>query len=38
MREVEQKELRGDGRIPVISVEADCLAEATHKAIIACHD
>lgn len=29
---------RGDGKIPVISIEADNLAEATHKAIIACHD
>lgn len=33
-----QLELRGDGRIPVISIEADNLAEATHKTIIACHD
>jgi len=38
MREVDQKELRGDGKLRTISVEADCLAEATHKAIIACHD
>jgi thymidylate synthase len=30
--------IRGDGLLPVISVEADNLAEATHKAIIACHD
>ncbi len=33
-----QLPLRGDGKIPVISVEADNLAEATHKSIIACHD
>jgi len=33
-----QLKLRKDGKIPIISVEADCLAEATHKAIIACHD
>jgi len=30
--------LRGDGKIPTISIEAENLAEATHKAIIACHD
>ncbi|MCX6749070.1 MAG: hypothetical protein NT076_05705 [Candidatus Pacearchaeota archaeon] len=30
--------LRGDGRLPIINVEANCLAEATHKAIVACHD
>jgi thymidylate synthase len=33
-----QDELRGTGKIPVIAVEADNLAEATHKSIIACHD
>jgi len=38
MREVEQKEIRGDGKLRIIPVEADCLAEATHEAIIACHD
>lgn len=32
-----QLELRGDGRIPVISIEAENLAEAVHKTIIACH-
>ena len=31
-------ELRGEGKLPVIFVEAENLAEATHKAIIACHD
>jgi thymidylate synthase len=29
---------RGDGTIPTLSIEAENLAEATHKAIIACHD
>ena len=33
-----QDALRGNGKIPVIAVEADNLAEATHKSIIACHD
>lgn len=33
-----QKKLRGDGTIPAIFVEADNLAEATYKSIIACHD
>jgi thymidylate synthase len=33
-----QLSLRRDGKIPIISVEADNLAEATHKSIIACHD
>lgn len=33
-----QLSLRKDGKIPIICVEADNLAEATHKAIIACHD
>lgn len=33
-----QLSLRKDGKIPVICVQADNLAEATHKAIIACHD
>ena len=30
--------MRGDGKIPIISIDAENLAEATHKAIIACHD
>jgi len=34
----QQLSLRGDGKIPIISIEADNLAEATHNAIIACHD
>jgi len=29
---------RGNGQIPIISIDAKNLAEATHKAIIACHD
>ena len=33
-----QDYLRGDAKIPIISVEAENLAEAAHKAIIACHD
>lgn len=33
-----QNELRNDGKMPVIAVHADNLAEAAHKAIIACHD
>ncbi len=33
-----QNHLRGDGTIPIIPVEAENLTEATHKAIIACHD
>lgn len=33
-----QDGVRGDGLLPIISVEADNLAEATHKAIIACYD
>lgn len=31
-------ELRGDGRIPVIAIEAANLAEATHRAILACYE
>lgn len=30
--------LRKDGRLPVISIEADTLADATYQAIILCHD
>ncbi len=30
--------LRKDGKIPIISIEAENLAEATHKAIIACYE
>jgi hypothetical protein len=37
-RDIEQLEIRGNGKIPIIAVEADNLAEATHNAIIACHD
>jgi len=33
-----QNNLRGDGKIPIISIEAKCLAEATHRAIISCYD
>jgi len=33
-----QNYLRGNGKIPIIAVEAENLAEAAHKAIIACHD
>jgi len=33
-----QDSLRGDGVLPVIAIEAQNLAEATHKAIIACYD
>lgn len=33
-----QNELRGDGKKGAILVEADNLAEATHKTIIACYD
>lgn len=33
-----QLSLRNDGKIPIISVDADNLAEATHKSILACHD
>src|SRR3989338_6317087 len=29
---------RGDGRIPIISVEAENLAEATYKSILACYE
>lgn len=29
---------REEGKIPIIGIQADNLAEATHKAIIACHD
>lgn len=32
-----QDELRGDGRLPVIFIDADNLAEAAHKTIIACY-
>ena len=38
MSKEDQNGLRGDGTIPIISVVGDNLAEATHKAIIACHD
>ena len=38
MREVEQKEIRGDGKLRAIDIVANNLAEATHKTIIACHD
>jgi len=38
MEEKNQDYLRGNGKIPIISVEAENLAEATHKALIACHD
>ncbi|HTZ41730.1 MAG TPA: hypothetical protein VMC07_00790 [Candidatus Omnitrophota bacterium] len=38
MREVEQKELRGDGKIRSLEINAENLAEATRSAIIACHD
>ena len=31
-------ELRGDGKIPVVSIEAENLAEATYKAILACYE
>jgi len=34
----EQDYLRGDGKIPIISIEAENLAEAAHKAILACYD
>ncbi|MFA6022531.1 MAG: hypothetical protein WC781_00415 [Candidatus Pacearchaeota archaeon] len=34
----EQADIRGDGKIPIISIEADNLAEASYKSIIACHD
>ena len=33
-----QDALRRDGRLPIIAVDAQNLAEAAHKAIIACHD
>lgn len=33
-----QPELRREGKLPVIYIEADNLAEATYKSIIACHD
>lgn len=33
-----QNHLRGDGMVPVISIEAENLAEAAHKTILACHD
>jgi len=32
-----QDRLRGDGTIPVLSVESDYLAEATHNAIVSCY-
>jgi len=38
MEEDAQLNLRGDGKIPIISIEAENLAEATYKAIIACYD
>ena len=34
----QQLAVRGDGKLPIIAIEAENLAEATHKAIIACHD
>jgi hypothetical protein len=36
--DAQQLSIRGDGKIPLISIEAECLAEAAHKTIIACHD
>ena len=33
-----QLSLRNDGKTPLIAIDAECLAEATHKAIVACHD
>ncbi len=36
--EVKQKELRGNGKLRSINIEAENLAEATHKTIIACYD
>ena len=33
----DQDHLRGDGKLPLICVEAENLAEAAHKAIIACY-
>jgi len=37
-REVEQASIRGDGKIVPICIEADNLAEATHKAILGCYE
>jgi len=37
-RDVEQLELRGDGKIPSISIKAESLGEASHKAISACYN
>lgn len=37
-KEGDQNHLRGSGKIPIISIMTNNLAEATHKAIIACHD
>ena len=40
-KEDEQKyqlSIRGDGKTPLIAIDAECLAEATHKAIVLCHD
>ncbi|MEM4625448.1 MAG: hypothetical protein QXJ28_01615 [Candidatus Pacearchaeota archaeon] len=34
----EDRSLRGDGKLPVIKIEAENLAEATYKAIISCYD
>src|SRR3989344_6888659 len=34
----DQMELRGDGKIPAISISAENLAEAAYKSIIACYD
>jgi thymidylate synthase len=34
----EENALRGDGKLNIVPVYAENLAEATHKAIIACHD
>ncbi len=35
---MEQNELRGDGKLNILPIYADNLAEASHKAIIMCHD
>jgi thymidylate synthase len=37
-REVEQASIRGDGKLRIAPVEANCLAEATHKAILGCYE
>ena len=33
-----QNELRGDGKLPVISIDAKTIAEGTYKAIVGCYD